>query len=466
MPALPSSYRSAQEYTDDLCRFIATPLIRQITGGIHVNDALIHNAWDALPPEWTTWWSSWPDYRLAQQHLIDSIEEDGEAILEACGSLSKPLQSIPESLADWLHTMKLLALPRGQHPGPTVTLPEVLSTCMKIKKRVEISTAVAYVHDICQTKGINHIIDMGSGQGYLSISLAYLFPHIQVLAIDGSKSQVAGSKSFAASLDIPESRLRHLVRWIDGSSTLAAEVAEWANGEKCMLVGLHACGSLSEHMIRYFTMIPCLEALAVVGCCYNHIVPRSPSCSTGFPISSTLSDKNAILSPTALMTGCQAPNNWARLNVEESHGKKTSIFSKRRLHRAILEMLFFDKGIEVNVEEKQVWGAKKGDVPDFAKFARSVMDSLSINHDRVSTTDLVSYEERYRHCEGQIAILGTLTVLCSKVVESVIAMDRYWYLVEHEAADIDIVPIFNFKVSPRNLMIVASKGKAAGVVHD
>lgn len=457
-PTLPSSYDTIENYTTELCDFLDTPLVRQITGGIHVNDALIQNGWQALPQEWTAWWSAWPDYRLAQQDLVDGIDEETEPDSHLSAQQPRLAASRPESLTNWLSTLKSLALPRTQRPGPAIALPKVLTAHMGPKKISEVSSGAAYIHDVCQRRGIRRIVDMGSGQGYLSISLAYLFPGLQCLAIDGSESQVAGSRSVATSLGIPEHRLEQIVHWIDGAPSLASRIEDWADGESCMLVGLHACGSLSEHMIRYFATVPCIEALAVVGCCYNHVVPRSLDCPAGFPISAALRKRNVVLSATALMAGCQAPNNWKRPG-RGCNQEGESVFGKRRLHRAILEKLLHDKGIVVSRQDgkRPVWGIRKQDTASFAKFARRSMDCLKIAHDKVPAADLMAYEERYRDCEGQIAILWTLSVLCCKVVESLIALDRYWFLKEHGAEGVDIVPIFDFKISPRNLMMVAEK---------
>lgn len=457
-PTLPSSYDTIENYTTELCDFLDTPLVRQITGGIHVNDALIQNGWQALPQEWTAWWSAWPDYRLAQQDLVDGIDEETEPGSHLSAQQPRLAASRPESLTNWLSTLKSLALPRTQRPGPAIALPKVLTAHMGPKKMSEVSSGAAYIHDVCQRRGIRRIVDMGSGQGYLSISLAYLFPGLQCLAIDGSESQVAGSRAVATSLGIPEHRLEQIVHWIDGAPSLASRIQDWADGESCMLVGLHACGSLSEHMIRYFATVPCIEALAVVGCCYNHVVPRSLDCPAGFPISAALRERNVVLSATALMAGCQAPNNWKRPGRGcDQEGE--SVFGKRRLHRAILEKLLHDKGIEVSRQDgkRPVWGIRKQDTASFAKFARRSLDCLKIAHDKVPAADLMAYEERYRGCEGQIAILWTLSVLCCKVVESLIALDRYWFLKEQGAEGVDIVPIFDFKVSPRNLMMVAER---------
>ncbi|KAF4922492.1 Protein RRNAD1 [Colletotrichum viniferum] len=450
---LPGKYVSADEYAEDLLEFINTPLVQQITGGIHVNDSLIYNAWEALPPEWTSWWSSLPDHRPAQQDLIDSIDESIDTTTTKVNDRKlKPIPGRPDSLKTWLENIRSLSLPRTQRVGPRISLPEILTARMKTKKIDEVSVATAYIQGVCQANNITRIIDMGSGQGYLSVSLAYLYPNLRVLAIDGSESQIAASRSCAASLGI-EDRIQHLLRYIDGTGPLADEIAAWAGGEKCMLVGLHACGNLSEHMLRYFTTIPFIEVLGAVGCCYNHIVPLSDSCPNGFPISAKMRDRKLTLSATALMTGCQAPNNWEKADPS----KEESVYSKRRFYRALLEKVFFDKNIQLDNEDRPVWGIRKGDMASFTKYASRAINYLGIDRNEISDAELLKYEARYRNYEGKVAILWTLSVLCCKVVESAIALDRYWFLIENGAQHVDVIPIFDYMISPRNLMLVADK---------
>lgn len=423
-----------------------------------MNDALIQDAWGTLPPEWTTYWDALPDHRLAQRELIDSIGEDDQ---ETANNLSNfdTNDSLcpPSSLTSWLGTLNMVSLPRTQRQGPVLTLPDSLTMPMKSKKINEVSVAAAYIHQVLEENDINRIIDMGSGQGYLSVTLAHLFPSLRILAIDGSESQVVGSKAFAASLGVPEDRLTHLVRYIDGSAPLAAELDAWAGGQKCMLVGLHACGSLSEHMLRYFEMCPFITCLGAVGCCYNHIVPRSAPHPDGFPISERLRRRDVTLSPTALMTGCQAPNNWARSDLRQA----SSVYSKKQFYRAVVEKLFHDKDITINAsgpsEDRPNWGIRKGDLVNFETFTRRAMHCLNIHQDSISTEDIKEYEKRYQGYEGRIAILWTLSVLCCKAVESVVALDRYWFLVEKGFEGVDIVPVFDYEISPRNLMIVAER---------
>jgi hypothetical protein len=462
MAFLPGSYHSPDEYTDRLLSFLDKPLIRQITGGIHVNDALIYGAWEALPVEWTAWWDSLPDHRIAQQDLIDSIDENkGDTSSSLLEKNAGKADGRPESLGDWLHTLKTLGVPRAQRQGLVVDLPDALKARMNTKKTAEVAAAAAHIEQACRANGITNVIDMGSGQGYLSVSLAFLFPHLRVLAIDGSESQIAGSKAFAASVGIIDAethgdsgRLCHLHRWIDGKAPLAAEMEAWAGGQRCMLVGLHACGQLSEHMIRYFSKLPWITALGAVGCCYNHIVPYSAACPDGFPISTRLRRTGVALSPTAMMTGCQAPNNWPRTDLTRG---EESIYTKRRFYRTLLEKILCDKGIKWGQEDRPTWVSGKGDHASFEIFAIRAMRSLKIPPEKITADEMRAYQERYTGHESKVAILWTLSVLCCKIVESAIVMDRYWFLVEQGINHVDVLPIFDYRTSPRNLMIVSNK---------
>lgn len=457
MKCFPSSYSDVESYAKELKEFIDKPLFRQLTGDIHVNDALIYNAWEALPNEWTSWWSTIPDHRQVQQDLIDSIGELGLSAKESSSDRDDGqrllLMNRPESLTRWLDSMYCLSLPRAQHPGPSINIPAVLADRMKTKKMAEVSTAAAYILDVCRNNNITHIIDMGSGQGYLSVSLAFLFPELRILAIDGSETQLAASQAAATGLGISEHRIQHLQRFINGSAILSSEMATWSGGERCMLVGLHACGNLSEHMLRYFATVPFITQLGVVGCCYNHILPRSVASPEGFPISARLREYNLCLSATALMTGCQAPNNWERSDLS----KGESEYSKRRFYRALLEKILFDKDIKLDKTNRPVWGVRKGDMGNFAKFTRRAMACLGISENRITDDELMAYEQRYKEYNGRIAILWTLSVMCCKIVESVIALDRYLFLIENGGNEVEVLPLFDYKVSPRNLMLVASK---------
>ena len=450
MVNLPSGYTDTSGYAQDVIAFLHEPLSVQITGGIHVNDAFIHNAWASLPSEWTAWWETFSSVQEAQKDLINSLRKEPEA-------RQNDLPGRPTSLTRWLERIRNLSLDREQLvlPAgvPEVEVPEIMAGRMVTKKLAEVRAGARYIKHICETNGITRVVDIGSGQGYLSLTLAAACG-LRVLAIDGSSKQIEGSRAAARQAGLIEGgQITHLTRFVTGTEVegLGAEISSWAAGEKCLLTGLHACGSLSEHMVRLSTSVPCISRLAVVGCCYNHISPLSTSNSLGFPISSFMRSNNLNLSTSALITGCQAPTNWTH--------NPDSLFGRKHWYRAVLEKLLHDKKLANQEGQKRlVWGIRNGDLGNFQAYTARALQSLDLQIGKdVTAEEIAEYEERYRHRTAETAILWTLSVLLCRVVESVIALDRVFFLQEAGMEDVDVLPIFDYRESPRNLMVVASR---------
>lgn len=446
MISLPSGYTNAHEYARDVVAFMHEPLVAQITGGIHVNDALIYDAWSNLPSEWTAWWERFSSAQDAQRDLINSLRNEPEA-------REHDLPGRPTSLSQWLKRIRYLSLDREQivlsTHIPEVEVPESMAGRMVTKKLAEVRAGARYIKQACKTHGITRVVDVGSGQGYLSLTLAAACG-LRVLAIDGSSKQIRGSQAAAQNAGLTEGdQITHLTGFVTSTDQIGAEIETWAAGENCLLTGLHACGSLSEHMIRLSTTVPCISRLAVVGCCYNHISPLSISNPLGFPISSFMRTNNLALSTSALITGCQAPTNW-------THNPNSS-FGRKHWYRAVLEKLLHDKKL-ANQGQRPVWGIRNGDLRSFSAYAARALQSLKLEIGKdVAEEEITEYEEKYRNRTAETAILWTLSVMLCRVVESVIALDRVFFLQEAGLQDVDVLPIFNYKESPRNLMIVATK---------
>jgi hypothetical protein len=159
-------------------------------------------------------------------------------------------------------------------------------------------------------------------------------------------------------------------------------------------------------------------------------------------------DNNLNLSTSALITGCQAPTNWAH--------NPDSPFARKHWYRAVLEKLLHDKKLVNQDGQRPVWGIRNGDLRSFQAYAARALQSLKLSND-VTAEEIAEYEARYRHRTAETAILWTLSVLLCRVVESVIALDRVFFLREAGLGDVDVLPIFDYKESPRNLMVVASR---------
>ncbi|KAI4760868.1 hypothetical protein E4T52_07028 [Aureobasidium sp. EXF-3400] len=387
MVNLPSGYTDIHSYAKDVIAFLHEPLSIQITGGIHVNDAFIYNAWQNLPQEWTTWWTSLPSPQHAQKDLINSLRNEPQARFN-------DLPSRPLSLSLWLQRICNLSLSREQLilPAtiPEVQIPEILAQRMVTKKLAEVKAGAKYINHICKQQNITRVIDIGSGQGYLSLTLAAVCG-LNVLAIDGSASQIQGSKNAAASAGLVENeQITHLTRYVTGTGDLGDEITEWAQGQKCLITGLHACGSLSEHMIRLSTSVECIAYIAVVGCCFNHIQPLSASHPEGFPISNFMREGNLQLSASALVTGCQAPTNWPPQ-------PQNSPFAKKYWYRAVLEKLLYDKQLLEDQQSRPVWGIRTGDLKSLLAYTSRALHSLHLTLGTdITELEIQQYEERYK----------------------------------------------------------------------
>lgn len=188
--------------------------------------------------------------------------------------------------------------------------------------------------------------DIGAGQGYLSRTLCHRPdrpasppvaspPPIQVLAIDGSPTQIRGSQAFGDKASTA-SPITYLVQRIEGADSASSEISSWltTRGDgRGIIIGLHACGKLTDDTIGMFLRTEGIKGLVVVGCesgaqsirvrpkrrtlivllisltgCYNHLGSGpGPGC---FPTSALFKELQVALSSTARMAGCQNVTRW------------------------------------------------------------------------------------------------------------------------------------------------------------
>ena len=178
-----------------------------------------------------------------------------------------------------------------------------------------------------------------------------------------------------------------------------------------MVMSLHSCGNLVHHGLRSLTMNPSVQAVALVGCCYNlmterlgppsnkkRLRPNHPRLDTisshrdpnGFPMSQRFATyKHRVLSQpyhpqymndlpdtrfdyeegirlniTARMMAVQAPQNWTQA--------ESNSFFTRHFFRAVLQRIFLDKGVVQPLPKAQEddqgcspagssWGVVNGD---------------------------------------------------------------------------------------------------------
>lgn len=273
-----------------------------------------------------------------------------------------------------------------------------------------------------------------------------------------------------------------------------------------MVISLHSCGNLLHHGLRSLILNPAVKVVAMVGCCYNLVTERlgpptykfpslrssnrrlDSTSSTfdphGFPMSERLATyqhqhgQGIRLNITARMMAVQAPENWTATECES--------FFTRHFYRALLQRIFLDRGIvgkptqdgDGYGESPRGWtGAgpaltigslRKACYSSFIAYVRGAIAKLAEDQERgteiqrrmegLVDDDISRYEEKFKGKKKELSIVWSLMAFSASVVESSIVVDRWLYLKEQaEVRDCWVETVFDYKQSPRNLVVVGIK---------
>lgn len=274
-----------------------------------------------------------------------------------------------------------------------------------------------------------------------------------------------------------------------------------------MIVSLHSCGNLLHHGVRSLMLNSSVKAVAMVGCCYNLVTERlgpptyklssmrssslrldktSSACDPdGFPMSERLAqhehhhDKGVRFNITARMMAVQAPHNWTHIDCAS--------FFTRHFFRALLQRIFLDRGVvgppssldDTTAVSPRGWtgegepiligSLRKSCYNSFIAYVRGALTKLgetnSPNSDRIAKCmsgltedDILNYERSYQTRKKELSLIWSLMAFSASVVESIIVVDRWLFLREQEeVADCWVEAVFDYKQSPRNLVVVGIK---------
>jgi hypothetical protein len=250
----------------------------------------------------------------------------------------------------------------------------------------------------------------------------------------------------------------------------------------------------------------------------NHprLIETSNACDPhGFPMSERLANyplphipindsdvdeqpKGVRLNITARMMGVQAPYNWGRADSD--------LFFTRHFYRSLLQRIFLDRGVvsAPSVDADAVsasghssrvnWTPPNGPGPglssdgtatpltigslrrfaykDFVSYVRAAIAKLvapnsfctidpafiEAKMDGLTDEEIKGYEEEYKERKKELAVMWSLMAFSAGVVEAVVVTDRWLWLKEQDCVDKAWVePVFEYGLSPRNLVVVGIK---------
>ncbi|GJJ15632.1 hypothetical protein Clacol_009910 [Clathrus columnatus] len=464
---------SVQIYITACLEFLTSPLVRSLLE-CHPNDVVI----DGPEAEWLPWWDWAAGGNDIWKCLVPGYQVDPP---HYC--------NIPQPLNEMLHKIDSLTLPRELDIKFNLQTPSLRG--MSPKKAHEVSQMTSFVSYVLNggAHNINHIVDVGAGQGYLSRALTQPPLSMDVLALDFSEVQIKGferrTNNIAKAQEKQEKRklreLRpiksierdlskdnphlHYVGSDDGQkrrgslshqailinpASLQESVTQWLSQTSTsspipvMITALHACGSLTPDIFRFFVensrIAPdrswLLLQLDVTQYSYGSIDYDYGMLTRGlflvdFPLSKAVADANDELGTQLHLSynhrslASQSPLQWAN---NCSSKKIADLAIRKVVYRALLGKLIFSQTDPKSRES--VRSIKIGRLPDstyatFGNFLSEVERKLerSIIRDFENDVDIP--------LKSQLEVVHTLRSRIGPVIESLILMDRYLYLVEN-----------------------------------
>ncbi|NWV27019.1 RRNAD protein, partial [Origma solitaria] len=429
-------------------------------------DFFTEDLWAQLPPAWQPALASATPLQLAR----------------LLGGRGGPGAAWPLSLLAFAAAARALAFPRGCREGPpqppcqSSHLHPLLRRHVKPKKQHEIRRlgkvgatpsphcnlptpprppncplSPQLLQRLSQATCCEHVVDIGAGQGHLSRFLAFGLG----LSVTAAPRHVAGrldpTAPWGEFLLPPEPpgpgpAARNPLGGPGGSE----------DGGQVLVTGLHACGDLSPALLRHFTRSAAVAAVVSVGCCYMKLstTPQPPSCPPGYPLSATVAALlGHQLSYRAREAACHA--------LEEYEGQLRRDSSHLRTHcyRAVLESLIC--AADPSKRHLGVQPGRKAHTLGFPQYAHlglplAGLDPAEVPLDSGAVGAMLEQQHK-------VVAFCTLGQLLAPAVETLILLDRLLYLRE-QGFHCALVPLFNPRFSPRNLVLVATRTPLAMVL--
>lgn len=293
-------------------------------------------------------------------------------------------------------------------------------------------------------------------------------------------------------------------------------IPETSTPKNVMVMSLHSCGNLVHHGLRSLILNPEVRCVAMVGCCYNlvterlgpatyklpelrpttHDHPRLEKTGEandphGFPMSSRFcdyqdstvsspinNDKGVRLNITSRMMAVQAPSNWGPADSDN--------FFTRHFYRALLQRILLDYGVVGPPTPQCVGGSspaghssggtpivigslRKSCYENFTTYVRGALEKLEASSESgalfreklggITDETIGRYAEEWKEGKKNLSVIWSLMAFSAGVIEAAIVVDRWLWLKEQEEVieEAWVEPVFEYKFSPRNLVVVGVK---------
>ncbi|XP_051577934.1 protein RRNAD1 isoform X2 [Myxocyprinus asiaticus] len=398
-----------------------------------------------------------------KQHEICRLGTSGkpQGLYSAPGPSPRHVVGWVNPKASWDFFIQQLGMPASEcdSNGPT-TGPNEKKQRVSVPSELELKLE----QKSCRTNAEESKATLQTQRTYINVcdSIA----HINTVVLpSGLEPETNGANAHK----LPISTISFIESGVNSSTILdVGHCTKGPSSSDFVLTGLHACGDLSSTLLRHFANCPRVQVITSVACCYMKIStqenPNPPgviqppfsdipieSCSeNGYPMSDWVHGlPGHQLSYKAREGACHAIEDYLHRLREESGLLRTHCY------RAVLESII--RAERPDLRRPGVQTVKKAHKLSFTEYARMALPRVGLSVDL--PFDPASVDAMLAQ-QGRVVVYFSLVLLLAPVVETLVLLDRMIFLQERGFQS-KLIPLFDAAFSPRNLVLVAVKPKAA-----
>ena len=355
-------------------------------------------------------------------------------------------EDCPESFIKFLRLCKELSirLKWSQHSTPIPPFTQVNRT--SVKKLQESINFGHFIADFC----FNHfseedikkttVVDIGCGLGYVSSQLYKKGFH--VIGVDARPDLCVTANS-----RIGTDRMSFVHHFVSDSQETQEFIDNLVpEGNNGVIIALHGCGDLLDHVINLFCRSKRFKGLFCVTCCYHKIDKKKFPRSDLFRES--CQEHGLRFDPVSLRSACQkTPISWTIGLTAES----LDIHSKSAAFRGILE--------EVQIQTNYSWKKTKSRMKktnDLQDYVDQAILGFPVEKRTEALKLLQETITKHQDKLNRVKTLKILQTLIQPIVESVVVLDHVVKLREQELKA-TAAQVFSQNISPRNTAVIALK---------
>ncbi|XP_062549539.1 methyltransferase-like protein 25B [Armigeres subalbatus] len=422
----------------------------------YVLDFYVDNHWEQLPPSWKLCFDGL-DVRELKGLLTD--DKFNTRHLWPLSILALRILFREYCLARNLNIETDLENERTQCRAKQ----KLFDKSVKLKKRHEIEKFGEQCWKTGRKTNVQHLVDIGSGQGNLARTLCYGF-EFKVCCIEQDEKLVASARLKDEEVS---SRLKrqlkietkhhpvHLSKKVDleaiDPSQFVEMVRDAFNVEKDAsfqfgLVGLHPCGDLAVFLMKLFLSCPEARFIKLVCCCYMKLSTAKDKCTNyGFPMSTFSKQLGLGLSYEAREIACHA--------IEQYNRKLGGDYGELKVHafRAAVEKIIVK--LYPHLKHSGLRSTKVTDL-NFRQYCDKATNGMGLElpAEELESTETVN---DLHHWE-RVVKFYTLRLMFAPLIESIVLYDRWLYLLE-QGIQCGLDVIFDPICSPRNHALTGEK---------